>query len=193
MFNWLYIQYFYIDQSQQSFTCTLRGGLAWYVWLASILGPRLLKLMLKYLCSPLPREPGLIQAKLTHLEVILTGLEKQWFFIRMKLELTCYPLSVKVGVPPSLSAIQAVVLRRTDERNSEISLSLFYCSCCPAPSTRRSFCWFGRGGCGTGREGRAHITSLSCRGLQHCMQVRACKFRYRYMPIPNLKGRATCA
>ena len=49
-------------------------ALTWFlISRTSVLAPLLLKLMLKDLGSPLPGEPGVVEAKLAHLHVVLAS------------------------------------------------------------------------------------------------------------------------
>ena len=85
-----------------------------------MLAPLLLKLMFKDLRTPLPRQPGVVEAELAHLHVVLAGQQEHRLPPRMKLHLPPDPVPVEVGKPP---ALRSFVTSWLDERDPEETLA----------------------------------------------------------------------
>jgi hypothetical protein len=94
------------------------------VRLASVALPKVLKLTIQDLCSSLLGQSRLFKAQFTHLHVVDPGNKKDGGAVWVELQLTHNPLTVKVGQPPSLLLVQALLPRRIrfDKRNSEVPL-----------------------------------------------------------------------
>ena len=85
-----------------------------------MLAPLLFKLVFKDLRTPLPREPGVVEAELAHLHVVLAGQQEHRLPPRMKLHLPTYPVPIEVGKPP---ALRSFITSWFDERDPEEPLA----------------------------------------------------------------------
>ena len=85
-----------------------------------MLAPLLLKLVFKDLRTPLPREPGVVEAELAHLHVVLAGQQEHRLPPRVQLHLPTDPVPVEVGKPP---ALRSFVTSWFDERDPEETLA----------------------------------------------------------------------
>ena len=90
-------------------------------------GPLFVKLGLQDLGSPLPGEPGLLQAQLAHVHVVLPGHQEYRSPPGVELHLPGDPGSVKVSKPPAPASLVCRVVDahlgpavRSDKRNAEI-------------------------------------------------------------------------
>ena len=85
-----------------------------------MLAPLLLKLVFKDLCTSLPRQPGVVEAELAHLHVVLAGQQEHRLPPRMQLHLPTDPVPVEVGKPPALRSFMS---SRLDKRDPEEPLA----------------------------------------------------------------------
>lgn len=138
------------------------------VWLASMLEPGVLKLLLQYLSSSLQCQASLLQTQLTHLQVVLTCHQQEGGLTGMQLQLPHYPLAPEVSVPPTLSPVQLVLRGGSHKGHSEEPVHRDCYPLSPSPSP----CW-GLLGC-RGFGGQAGVSRGHWRRGGTCSRLFRC-------------------